>query len=70
MGDGTGTKLPGKAFQVNENTVEEGASPAPPWPETVGDGTRTKLRGTSFQVNDNTVEEGEALGSSVPPRRG
>jgi hypothetical protein len=55
--------LRGKAFQVNENSVEEGEPirPSVP-PDSIDDeNDGQKLRGKSFQVNENSVEEGELI---------
>lgn len=64
-------KLQGKAFQVNENSVEEGEpvhSSAPrPSEEKPNE---QKIQGKAFQVNENSVEDQEPTRSPVPPRRG
>jgi hypothetical protein len=52
-------KLQGKAFQVNENTVEEGepiGSIAPQNDQSSGNRKR-KVEGKAFQVNENSVED-------------
>jgi hypothetical protein len=53
-------KLQGKAFQVNENSVEEGEPIRPASSEPMSGDERSpqKLRGKAFQVNENSVEEG------------
>jgi uncharacterized protein YlzI (FlbEa/FlbD family) len=61
-------KLRGKAFQVNENSVEEGEPirpPAPPKDPTSDNGKQQKVEGKAFQVNENSIEDQEP----IPPRR-
>lgn len=67
--------LHGKAFQVNENSVEDGepiGSQAPPQVPQSEDSSskrnRTKLHGKAFQVNENTVEDGEPIASTSSKR--
>ncbi|QND66655.1 hypothetical protein HB777_23895 [Mesorhizobium loti] len=71
--DFTKQTLHGKAFQVNENSVEGGepiGSQAPlQVPQTENSSSkrnRTKLQGKAFQVNENTVEDGEPIASTSP----
>jgi hypothetical protein len=71
--EGNTPKLQGKAFQINENSVEEGdpvGSPAPPQQPSGGERNPPKLHGKAFQVNENSVEDGEPVRPSAPPRRG
>lgn len=65
--------LHGKAFQVNENSDEDGepiGSQAPPQvPQTKDSSSkrnRTKLHGKAFQVNENTVGDGQSIASTSP----
>jgi hypothetical protein len=66
-------KLEGKAFQVNENSVEEGeavhSSTPPPQPSEEKPNGQ-KIQGKAFQVNENSVENQEPARSPAPPRRG
>jgi hypothetical protein len=70
-GDGRSQqKLRGKAFQVIENSVEDGEpvrSPAPSQPQSSDKNNQQNL---AFQVNENSVEDGVAARSPAPRRRG
>jgi uncharacterized protein YlzI (FlbEa/FlbD family) len=61
-------KLQGKAFQVNENSVEQGERirPAPAEPAAGSKRDQAKLDGKAFQVNENSVEEGDGLRPDDP----
>jgi hypothetical protein len=61
--------LRGKAFQVNENSVEEVEPIRPSVPPDSRDSENDgqKLRGKSFQVNENSVQEGKRI---RPPESG
>jgi hypothetical protein len=61
-------KLEGKAFQVNENTVEGGdpIRPDQARPGTGDDADDERLEGKSFQINENSVEEGDSLHPDHP----
>lgn len=56
-------KLQGKAFQVNENSVED-QQPAPTQQQSGDKPNQQKLQGNSFQVNENTVEPEPTLSKS------
>ena len=67
--------LHGKAFQVNEHSVEDGEpivsrapSQVPQTEDSSSKRNRTKLQGKAFQVNENTVEDGEPIASTSPKR--
>ena len=67
--------LQGKAFQVNENSVEEGEPvgskaplQVPQSEESSSKRDRTKLQGKTFQINENSVEKGEPIGSTSPKK--
>jgi hypothetical protein len=72
-GDGRSQqKLRGKAFQVNENSVEDGEpvrSPAPQQPQSSDKHNPQNLEGKAFQVNENSVEDGVPARSPAPPPR-
>lgn len=55
-------KLDGRAFQVNENSVEEGDPIRPAHTFRPGDDPgNERLKGKSFQINKKSVEEGDSL---------
>jgi hypothetical protein len=65
-------KLQGKAFQVNENSVED-PEPAPstaPPRESDDEPNEQNIQGKAFQVNENSVEDQEPVRSPAPPRQG
>ncbi|PZV35934.1 hypothetical protein [Mesorhizobium kowhaii] len=64
-------KLQGKAFQVNENSVEDqepARSPAHPQ-QSSDKRNQSKPEGKAFQVNENSVEDQEPARSPAPTRQ-